>query len=86
MLKWEYLNTRRDMIIQTLDQMESVVAKSKELYWDGWTVIHRYRSDKAKTSKHGVYFKGNWYMSRRFEPSRDGWDIPERFVIGHAQT
>jgi hypothetical protein len=72
--------------IKSLTEMEQIVQNSKQLFWDGWTVVHRYRSDKAKTSKYGVYFKGNWYMERRFEPSRDGWDIPERLVIGHAQT
>jgi hypothetical protein len=74
------------MQITSLDKMEEIVNSNKELYWDGWEVVHRYMSDKAKTSKHGVYFKGSWYMSRRFEPSRNGWDIPERFVVGHAQT
>ena len=66
--------------------MEEIVRSNKSLYWDGWTVVNRYKSDKAQTSKHGVYFKGNWYMSKRFEPSRNGWDIPERLVLGYAQT
>jgi len=74
------------MIIKTLEQMEEIVSNNKDLYWDGWSVINRYKSDKAKTSKYGVYFKGSWYMSKRFDPSRSGWDIPERFVLGHAQT
>ena len=74
------------MIVQSLDQMEKIVSKNKELFWDGWTVVSIYKSDKAKTSKNGLYIKNNWYMSKRFEPKRDGWDIPERFVLGHAQT
>ena len=74
------------MIIKSLEEMEDIVAKNKTLSWDGWAVVNRYRSDKAQTSKYGVYFKGNWYMSKRFEPSRNGWDIPERLVLGYAQT
>jgi hypothetical protein len=74
------------MIIKTLEEMEELVSKNKSLHWDGWTVVNIYKSDKAKTSKYGVYFKNNWYMSKRFEPNRDGWDIPERLVLGHAQT
>jgi hypothetical protein len=74
------------MIIKTLEQMETIVSNNKDLYWDGWSVINRYKSDKAQTSKYGVYFKGNWYMSKRFDPNSNGWDIPERFVLGHAQT
>lgn len=74
------------MIVKTLEQMEEIVSNNKSLSWDGWTVVDKYKSEKAKTSKYGIYFKGNWYMSKRFEPSRNGWDIPERFVLGYAQT
>ena len=74
------------MIINTLEQMESIVSKNKNLYWDGWTVVNRYKSDKARTSKYGIYFRNNWYMSKRFEPNRDGWNIPEGLVSGNAQT
>ncbi|NDB60484.1 hypothetical protein EB001_18840 [bacterium] len=74
------------MIVKTLEEMEAIVSGNKGLSWDGWTVVNRYKSDKAKTSKYGVYFRGNWYISKRFEPGRDGWDIPERLVLGHAQT
>lgn len=74
------------MIINTLEQMESIVSKNKNLYWDGWTVVNRYKSDKARISKYGIYFKNNWYMSKRFEPNRDGWNIPEGLVSGNAQT
>lgn len=74
------------MIIKNLEQMEEIVRKNSSLSWDGWSVINRYKSDKARTSKYGVYFKGKWYMSQRFEPTRNGWDIPERLVTGYAQT
>ena len=74
------------MIVDKLDQMEKIVSKNKALFWDGWTVVNIYKSDRAKTSKYGMYINGQWYMSKRFEPSRNGWDIPERLVLGHAQT
>jgi hypothetical protein len=74
------------MIVDKLDQMEKIVSKNKALFWDGWTVVNIYKSDKAKSSKYGMYINGQWYMSKRFEPSRNGWDIPERLVLGHAQT
>jgi hypothetical protein len=74
------------MIVQTLEQMEQIVSKNKNLFWDGWTVVNKYKSEKAKTSKYGIYLNNNWYMSKRFEPNRNGWDIPERLVSGYAQT
>lgn len=64
------------MIINTIEEMEKIVSSNKELSWDGWTVVKRYPSDKAKTSKQGVLVKGIWYIEQRFEPSAQGWEIP----------
>lgn len=74
------------MQITSLDKMEEIVSKNRDLYWDGWTVVNRYRSKNASTSKDGVYVNQTWLIDKRFEPNRNGWDIPERFVLGHAQT
>lgn len=74
------------MKVKSLEEMESIVSKNNSLFWDGWTVVNKYKSDKAKTSKYGMYIDNIWYMTKRFEPNRDGWDIPERFVSGYAQT
>jgi len=68
------------MLINSLEKMESVVAANKELIWDGWTVIHSYPSEKARTSKFGRRVNNKWHLQRRFEPTEQGWDIPKRFV------
>lgn len=68
------------MIVKELQDMEKIVSSNNSLSWDGWTVINSYKTDKARTSQYGVYKSGSWYMSRRFEPTRDGWDIPSKFV------
>lgn len=70
------------MIISSLEKMESIVSKSKFLYWDGWTVVSAYPSKKASTSKYGMYHNGQWKLQRRFEPTEIGWEIPERFLRG----
>jgi hypothetical protein len=64
--------------------MEQIVKNSKSLSWDGWDVINRYKSEKARTSKYGQYINGRWYMVKRFKPTRNGWDIPESLI--NAQT
>jgi hypothetical protein len=64
------------MIIKTIEEMEKIVSSNKELFWDGWTVVKRYPSDKAKTSKQGVLVKGVWHIEQRFEATIDGWEIP----------
>ena len=48
--------------------------------WDGWTVVNSYPSKKGSTSQYGAYVKGEWHLQRRFEPTKNGWDIPERFI------
>jgi hypothetical protein len=64
------------MIIKTIEEMEKIVSSNKELSWDGWTVVKRYPSDKAKTSKQGVLIKGVWNIEQRFEVTELGWEIP----------
>lgn len=72
------------MNIKSLEQMETIVKNNKFLTWDGWTVVNNYRSEKGRSSKFGSYINGKWYITKRFEPSRNGWDIPESFI--NAQT
>jgi hypothetical protein len=68
------------MKIKELEKMESIVKKNRSLMWDGWTVLNIVKSESARTSKFGKCINGNWYISKRFEPSKDGWDIPDKFV------
>ncbi|MEY3378242.1 MAG: hypothetical protein RLZZ328_1402 [Bacteroidota bacterium] len=68
------------MQIDNLEKMDQIVSNNKSLSWDGWTVVHRYASEKGRTSKYGEYFNGKWQMVRRFVPNRNGWEIPDKFV------
>ncbi len=60
--------------------MEKIVSSNKNLYWDGWTVVNRFQSDKGRTSKNGVLVNSKWHLQQRFVPDRNGWDIPQKFV------
>jgi hypothetical protein len=71
--------------IKSLQEMEKIVSQNKSLYWDGWTVISSFPSDKGRTSKYGAYVKGKWHLQKRFVLTRDGWDIPDRFAGDHGQ-
>jgi hypothetical protein len=68
------------MKINSLDKMEEIVSRNKGLFWDGWTVVHSYASDKARTSKFGAYVNGKWHLQKRFALTETGWDIPDKFV------
>ena len=68
------------MQIEALDQMEQIVTGNKTLFWDGWTVVERLASEKGRTSSQGVFANGKWYLEKRHEPTRTGWEIPNKFV------
>jgi hypothetical protein len=68
------------MQIKSLDKMETIVKNNKTLVWDGWTVVNSYPSEKGITSSQGAFVDGKWHLQRRFVLSRDGWDIPDKFV------
>lgn len=74
------------MIIKDLETMENIVKGNKFLYWDGWTVVNFYHSDKARTSKYGALINGKWSMIKRFTPGKNGWDIPEKIVKKNEQA
>lgn len=68
------------MKVTSLEAMESVVSRTKSLRWDGWTVVNLIKTDKARTSKNGVFVNGAWYIQNRYVPTSIGWDIPDRFM------
>jgi hypothetical protein len=68
------------MLISSIEKMEEIVNKNKELKWDGWTVVHFYASDKARTSKFGERINGKWCMVRRFDVTEKGWEISNKLV------
>lgn len=68
------------MVVTSLEKMEEIVSNNKALSWNGWTVVHSYASDKARTSKFGALINGKWHMLKYFEPTNSGWEIPDKFV------
>jgi hypothetical protein len=81
MSKWEFSNTKEyEMVVTTLEKMEEIVSNNKALSWNGWTVVHSFVSDKARTSKFGALVDGKWQMQKEFVPTNTGWEIPDKFV------
>lgn len=67
------------MIINSLEKMEKIVAKNNNLYWVGWDVADRKRSESGRTSTSGVRVAGLWYLQRVYPVTRNGWDIPNKY-------
>ncbi|MFY9325721.1 MAG: hypothetical protein WAO29_04615 [Candidatus Nanopelagicales bacterium] len=68
------------MIVTSLEKMEAIVEKNWFLYWDGWTVVQSFPSDKGRTSKFGAYRNKRWHLQRRYEPTERGWNIPKKLA------
>lgn len=68
------------MKIKSLSKMEAIVARNHQLSWDGWTVLHSVKNPTAWSSPNGAYIKGKWHMQNRYEPTYDGWEIPDKLV------
>jgi hypothetical protein len=68
------------MQITSLEQMESIVNKSRSLSWDGWTVVSSKPSPVGWSKPSGALIDGKWHLTQRFEPGTDGWIIPDKFV------
>jgi hypothetical protein len=71
--------------IRSVEEMEKIVSQNKFLFWDGWTVVNSFPSDKARTSKYGAYVNGKWHLQKRFVPTSKGWDIPDKLVRTNGQ-
>lgn len=68
------------MLVKSLEMMESIVARNKQLSWDGWDVLLRFPDYSGWKKRDGVLIKGKWYVEKRFPITESGWSVPERFV------
>jgi hypothetical protein len=67
------------MLIKSLNTMEKIVAKNKNLIWNGWDVFDLKESDIAKTSPVGIRINNKWYLHKVYSPNRNGWNIPNKY-------
>jgi len=67
--------------VNSLEQMEIIVSKNNNLSWDGWNVVEMVKSDKALTSRYGTRIDGAWYLKKIYVVSRNGWEVPDKYVV-----
>jgi len=68
------------MLIQSLEEMETIVNNHKELAWDGWTVISLKPVDSGIMEKDAIFVDNKWYLQKRFDLTENGWEIPAKIV------
>lgn len=59
--------------------MENIVKSQNNLYWVGWDVVERKRSEGGRTSVNGVRVNGKWYVQKVFKLTDQGWNIPNKY-------
>jgi hypothetical protein len=68
------------MYIKSLEEMETFVQNSKSLFWSGWDVMQKIRTDKGKTSVNGKFINGKWYIVNKIKCDRQGWHITNKIT------
>jgi hypothetical protein len=68
------------MLINDLKTMEDIVAKNNNLIWDGWNVVHLFKSNVAMFKTNGVFIDGNWYTKTVYSPDQNGWNINKKHL------
>jgi hypothetical protein len=68
------------VLINSLEEMETIVGNNKSLSWDGWTVLERTKSPTAWTDKNGILVDKTWFIQKRYELGESGWEIPAKLV------
>ena len=66
--------------VNSLEKMEAIVSNNNNLSWNGWDVVEMVKSDKAFTSKYGALKNNAWHLKKIFVVSRNGWEIPDKYV------
>lgn len=63
-------------VIRDLDVMESIVAKNRNLVWEGWNVVSYNKKHTSFMNPRGRFWKGAWHEHTVYPVTEDGWSIP----------
>ncbi len=64
------------VVINSLDAMEDIVAKNRNLAWDGWDVVSYSRKHTSFMNPRGRFWKGAWHEQTVYPVNERGWVIP----------
>jgi hypothetical protein len=67
------------MVVKSLEVMEKIVGKNRDLMWSGWDVLELKKTNLGRTDANGIRIKDNWFIKKTFSPDRNGWDIPNKY-------
>lgn len=64
------------MLVNTLDKMEKIVRRQKNLIWDGYDVLLLVRHPNPVVYKDARFINGKWFRTNRIPLTRQGWELP----------
>ena len=68
------------MMINSLEEAETIVENNKSLMWVGWDIIQLTKSPTAWMKPEGIYKDGSWHIRKQYNLSTNGWELPGKFV------
>jgi hypothetical protein len=68
------------MNIKSLEKMEAIVKKQRNLSWDGWDVVSTFPNPRGWSRADGVFIKGRWFTKKVYPVTSNGWDIPDKIL------
>jgi hypothetical protein len=74
------------MLISDLEEMENIVSSNDNLAWNGWDVVSYTKNGNAMFSQNAEYRDGQWYKTKVFPITEDGWNIPNNIGRGNEQV
>lgn len=66
--------------ITDYNKAHEIVESNRSLFWDGWTIVEFKPNRDAITTKNAIFRNNRWGYVRRFEPTENGWKVPDKYV------
>ena len=71
------MSTGQSVLVETLEQMEDIVADNDHLEWDGWDVVSYSKRNTTFMNPKAKIWKGDWHHVQRYQVNGDGWLFPK---------
>jgi hypothetical protein len=66
--------------IKSLEEAESLITKSKNYFWDGWTIIKFVKDPSAQFHKNGMKKNNFWGYATKYDLTETGWYLPNEAI------
>jgi hypothetical protein len=69
------------MVVLDYDSADEFVDNKRNLFWDGWDIVHWKPNPNSYTNKKALFRNGRWGFANRFSVRDDGtWRIPTKYA------